>query len=289
MYYSPLRYPGGKGKLSTFMKSVILENDLLDGTYVEPYAGGAGTALALLFEEFVRSIVINDLDRSIYAFWYSVLYSTDELCALINDTEVTVEAWQKQRELQTNKMTADLLDLGFSTFFLNRTNRSGIINAGIIGGKEQKGDWKMDVRFNKSDLIRRIKKVAYYKSRITLCNLDAVCLINDVIPTLSQRTLIYFDPPYYIKGKELYENFYSHEDHIDLYNSVTNNVNQKWVLTYDNAQEIFEMYNKYRPHKYELNYSAGKKTKGTEMMYFSENFIIPHNLEILIKINTSDD
>lgn len=280
MIYSPLRYPGGKGKLATFMKNAILENDLLDGTYVEPYAGGAGIALALLFEEYVRNIVINDLDRSIYAFWYSVLNYTDELCSLINDAEVTIETWQKQREMQAKKMNIGLLELGFSTFFLNRTNRSGIINAGVIGGIGQKSNWKIDVRFNKVDLIRRIKKIAYYKSRITLYNLDAVHLINNVIPALSNRTLIYFDPPYYIKGKDLYVNFYSHEDHIDLYNTITNNVRQKWILTYDNAEDIFQMYKHYRPHSYELNYSMGKKTKGTEMMYFSDNFIIPHDMTL---------
>lgn len=283
MFYSPLRYPGGKGKLATFMKSAIVDNNLLDGTYVEPYAGGAGTALALLFEEFVRCIVINDLDRSIYAFWYSVLNYTDQLCSLINNTDINVEVWKRQREVQENKQTADILELGFSTFFLNRTNRSGIISAGMIGGKEQSGNWKMDVRFNKADLIRRIKKIAYYKNRITLCNLDALNLINDVIPELPQRTLIYFDPPYYIKGKELYVNFYSHQDHINLFNAITHNVNQKWVLTYDNAQEILNMYKEYRPHSYELNYSAGKKTKGTEIMYFSGNFILPHNLDMNIK------
>lgn len=289
MFYSPLRYPGGKGILATFMKSAILENDLLDGTYVEPYAGGAGTALALLFEEFVHNIIINDLDRSLYAFWYSVLNFTEDLCKLINDTEVTIKEWQRQREVQTNKERAGLLELGYSTFFLNRTNRSGIINAGVIGGKEQKGSWKMDVRFNKTDLIRRIKKVAYYKSRISLYNLDAVELINQVIPTLPQRSLIYFDPPYYIKGKKLYVNFYSDKDHIDLYNAVTKNVPQKWVLTYDNADEILKLYQLYRPQSYKLNYSVGSiKSKGTEMMYFSSNFIIPKNIDILVKIDNNE-
>ena len=139
---SPLRYPGGKAKIADFIKQVVKDNDLLDGVYVEPYAGGAAVALSLLMDEYVSRIIINDKDRSIYAFWHSVLYDTERLCQLIEETPVNMETWMVQRELQSpeNKETVNLLTLGFSTFFMNRTNRSGIIKAGVIGGFDQTGN-----------------------------------------------------------------------------------------------------------------------------------------------------
>ena len=87
-FYSPLRYPGGKGKLTDFFHAIIEENNLSDGYYVEPYAGGASVALSLLFNEYVSKIIINDFDRSIYAFWFSVLNETRKLCELILKTKV---------------------------------------------------------------------------------------------------------------------------------------------------------------------------------------------------------
>ena len=163
-FLSPLRYPGGKAKVADFVQCLIKENALLDGTYVEPYVGGGSVALSLLFNEYVSDIYINDKDISIYAFWYSVLNNTDALCQLIKDTPINVETWFKQKEFQQNKenRNVDLLNLGFSTFFLNRTNRSGILKAGIIGGYDQTGNYKIDARFNKEDLIKRIQRIADY-------------------------------------------------------------------------------------------------------------------------------
>jgi DNA adenine methylase len=275
MFYSPLRYPGGKGKLASFMKEVIVDNNILDGIYVEPYAGGAGIALALLFEEYVSRIVINDIDRSIYAFWFSVINHPNEFCKLVYDTPVTVQEWERQKDIQLHKEEANILLLGFSTFYLNRTNRSGIINGGIIGGKKQDGTWTLDVRFNKNELIRRINKIAYYKNRIEVHNLDTLELIQDVISGLPNETLIYFDPPYFNKGQQLYINYYNINDHQNLYTKITGELNHKWILTYDNVQEINELYKDYRPIEYSLNYSAGFKTKATEVMFFNNNVVIP--------------
>lgn len=136
-----------------YLKRLMEVYDLQGGTYIEPYAGGASVALSLLYEGYARHIKINDKDRSIFAFWHAVLNDTEELCRRIQDTPVTMETWQAQREVQRQKETADLLILGFSTFFLNRTNRSGILSGGVIGGKEQTGNYLMDARYNNHDLI----------------------------------------------------------------------------------------------------------------------------------------
>jgi DNA adenine methylase len=249
-------------------------NDLMGGTYIEPYAGGASVALSLLFGKYAGKIKINDKDRAIYAFLYSVLNETEELCRMINDVPVTMNTWQTQRELQKHKEEADLLELGFSTFFLNRTNRSGILNGGVIGGKEQQGTWKIDARFNKKDLIERIEHVAGYADLIELTNMDAVALIKRYKRTPAAKTFCYLDPPYYVKGQDLYLNYYRDEDHQDIAKAIKKFKGQ-WIISYDAVDFISELYKDYRQKEYYLSYSAGDPARGKEIMVYSNGLIIP--------------
>ena len=273
-YPSPLRYPGGKKKLIGFVKDVIECNDLLGGTYIEPFAGGASVALSLLFTEYVNNIIINDIDRSIYAFWYSAINNTEDLCRLIRDTTVSVDEWDRQRAVQEHKIDCDTLELGFSTFFLNRTNRSGIVKGGIIGGREQTGKWKIDCRYNRTDLIKRIEKVALYANRIELHNQDAIDFINSIRPVLDANVLIYFDPPYYNPGAALYANFYTPDDHREL-SEFIKRLECKWMLTYDYTPDIIELYRDSDRRLLTLSYTAAQKIRGSEMIAFSDNFVIP--------------
>lgn len=273
-FYSPLRYPGGKRKLANFIKDAIVQNGILGGTYIEPFAGGASVALHLLFNNYVEKVIINDIDRSIYSFWYCVLNDTKELCDRINDIDITVEEWEKQRVIQLNKENVALIDLAFSTFFLNRTNRSGIIKGGIIGGKEQLGNWKIDARFNKANLIQRIEKIALSKDKISVHCLDSMDLINSLSLEIDERTLIYFDPPYYNQGSTLYVNHFTHEDHVKLSDYIKK-LECKWILTYDETPEILDMYDGLEMKVLTLSYTASNKTRGREMLAFSEKFIIP--------------
>ena len=172
---SPLRYPGGKSCLYGLMASILHLNNMNRRDYAEPYAGGCGLALALLYGGHVADIHINDIDPSIWAFWHCVLERSDDLVAKIIGTPVTVDEWLKQREIHRKQDITDNLELGFSTFFLNRTNRSGIIKgAGVIGGLNQSGNYKIDCRYNVDELIRRIRRIKKYKDRIHLTNLDAL-------------------------------------------------------------------------------------------------------------------
>lgn len=279
-FYSPLRYPGGKGKVADYFKQIFKENFLYDGVYVEPYAGGASVALSLLFNEYASKIIINDIDRSIFSFWHSVLNCTDELCKLILDTPVTVDNWETQRLVQKDKQQQSLLKVGFSSFYLNRTNRSGILNAGIIGGRQQTGEWKIDARYNKKELISRIERIAQYKDKIELHNSDAVELVKSLRKSLQQKSLFYFDPPYYVKGKDLYLNYYQDNDHQNIADEISKVSNQKWIITYDDVSQIRNLYSKYRNKTFKLSYSAGSSNKeGKEIMIFSDNiYIAEHSL-----------
>jgi len=273
-FVSPLRYPGGKLKVVDYVKQLMEVNDLIGGTYIEPYAGGASVALSLLFSKYAGKIKINDKDRAIYAFWYAVLNETEALCRMINDVPVTMNTWQTQHELQKHKEEADFLELGFSTFFLNRTNRSGILNGGVIGGKEQQGTWKIDARFNKKDLIERIEHVAGYADLIELTNMDAVALIKRYKRTPAAKTFCYLDPPYYVKGQDLYLNYYRDEDHQDIAKAIKKFKGQ-WIISYDAVDFISELYKDYRQKEYYLSYSAGDPARGKEIMVYSNGLIIP--------------
>jgi len=275
MYASPLRYPGGKGKLAPFIMLSIERNGLLDGEYVEPYAGGAAIAFSLLFREYVTDVHINDINVLIHAFWHSVLHDTEGLCRLIHDAPVNMETWQEQREIRNSPRSHSPLELGFSTFFLNRTTRSGILDGGVIGGKNQDGFWKLDARFNKQDLTSRIKKIARYSDCIHLYNLDAAKFIRKILPRLPKKTLVYLDPPYYAKGKDLYENHYKPQDHVAIAKIVSTQIKHKWIVSYDNVPAIEELYLGHRRITYNLSYSAAARYSGAEIMIFSDDLVIP--------------
>lgn len=252
-------------------KRIIEDNDLLDGIYVEPFVGGGSVALSLLLNDYVSSIVINDKDRSIFAFWHSVLNNSEQLCRMIADTPVDMDIWRQQKNVQAHKDDAGLLELGFSTFFLNRTNRSGIIKAGVIGGNDQTGNYLIDARFNKTDLIARIERIADYADRIDLHNEDAVALLNGIKDTMPDSTLYYLDPPYYEKGPGLYMNYFKDDNHREIAATVSSITYGKWIVTYDNHPFISSLYSRYRQMEFSLSYSTTNGKKGEEIMIYSDN------------------
>ena len=274
-YHSPLRYPGGKGKLAPYFQLLMKYNLLSGGHYVEPYAGGSSVALSLLFDEFASEIHINDYDYRVFCFWFCCLNLNEQLVDLIRETPVTMDVWYKQREIRRSPDKYKMIEIGFSTFFLNRTNRSGILKAGVIGGNDQSGEWKIDARFNKENLIRRIERIGRFADSINLYNLDAVELTNKLKRKLPAKTLFYFDPPYYNKGKDLYINFYEHKDHVDIAKAVSKINKQHWVVSYDNESNIRCLYEDYLQHTYDLNYHAGKASVGSEVIMFSNGLIVP--------------
>jgi len=264
---SPLRYPGGKDKTYYYIKHLVQTNNI--STYIEPFAGGAAVALRLLINHDVKKIIINDYDRGIYALWNTITNQPELLIQRIQDTPIDMEQWYIQREIQKQKDNIDELSLAFSTLFLNRTNRSGIIKAGVNGGKNQNSTYKLDCRFNKETIIKRIRLIASFSDQIKVCNYDAKDFIEAEIKK-TRNSLTFFDPPYYDKGPDLYTNFYSHEDHVELAKIIKSKMrNRYWILTYDIASQIEELYRNQVHTKYYLNYSIATPTKGQEFMFFS--------------------
>ena len=272
--YSPLRYPGGKSKLSGLTAQILADNKLSNGHYVEPYAGGAGLALSLLFNEHVSDIHINDLDISIWSFWHCVLKKNKELNELIQLTPVNMDEWYKQKEIQANPKKYSVLEIGFATFFLNRTNRSGIINAGVIGGRSQNGNYKIDCRYNIEDLVERIQKIRKYKTRIHLSRLDALKFMQKKQKELPKRTLFYIDPPYFNQGSSLYKSFYGPDDH-KFVSEIITKFKKPWIITYDNVPQISFLYKNFRQFTFNINYSVNSKRVGTELLITSKGLKVP--------------
>jgi len=284
--HSPLRYPGGKSCLSDFISKLAIQNNLNGGVYCELYAGGAGAALTMLFDGTFRHIHINDADYSIYAVWYAILNHSTEFIELVKSTPITIQEWHNQKAIYLQGRAAGIIELGFSTFFLNRTNRSGIIyKAGPIGGQDQTGNYKIDVRFNRVELIRRIEKIADNAENITLTNQDAVGIIKNLqeYHPNTEELFLYLDPPYYNKGKMLYLNNYNHFNHQTLANAVAElDENITWLISYDNVAPIKAMYKDFRMSAFDLNYTLQSKKFGSELLVFSPEM----NLVDEIKVNS---
>lgn len=281
MFYSPLRYPGGKGKLSPLIELLIDIHGHRGGTYIEPFAGGAGVAIELLEKGVVSEIVINDLDKGIYSFWRAILEETDRFLEQVSVVPLTIEEWKRQREIYFNHNKKYSFELGFATFYLNRTNRSGIIKGGVIGGIEQSGEWKIDARFNRKTLIDRIKKIAKNKSKIHVYNKDIKPFLEKFVPKYEGNTFIYFDPPYFNKGKQLYLNFLDYNDHIRIGKLISDTVNSDWIITYDDEPEIEKIYKNYCVRRIGLNYSVAEKKKANELVIFKSCKSLPDDIELL--------
>lgn len=276
--HSPLRYPGGKNCIFPFVSSLIAENGLTGCKYIEPYAGGAGLALRLLFEEFAESIVINDLDPLVYAFWSTCVKQPDKLIEWVEATPVTVSTWQQCKETIRNRNQAPAFNLAVSFFFLNRTNVSGVLNGGIIGGVNQSGKYKIDARYNKKELIRKIEKIGRFSNRIEVSQLDGIMLVEKYKKWKSD-TFLYLDPPYYEKGSNLYLNAYKDADHIRLAQYVST-ISTPWLLSYDNHSFIIDLYSAFQKRSYKLQHSTSNKI-GDEVLIFPDSVSFKKSLEIL--------
>lgn len=279
--YTPLRYPGGKARFAPLIAEVITSNKLTGGHYLEPYAGGAGVALALLLDDVVEHVHINDADPAVAVFWRVATQQTAELSAMVANEPVTMEAWHHWRDVMLGVVGGSDLERGFATLFMNRTNRSGILKGGVIGGKAQAGTYRLDARFMRDQLCQRLDRIGRRAQAISVYEEDAHQLLQRCHRFLPCKSLIYLDPPYYVKGAGLYRNFYMHEDHARIAGLLrSKRFRRPWVVSYDNADEIREMYAYAASFTYGLHYTAQQRYMGSEVMFFSQLLAAPASVDI---------
>jgi len=271
---TPLRYPGGKQKIASFIAEILQFNNISDINYIEPYAGGSGVAINLLLNKKVKTIHLNDKCIPIYSFWKTLISEPNWLCRKILLSSLNVEEWKKQREIIKNVCKYSLEEVGFATFYLNRCNRSGILNGGIIGGLNQDGNWKMDARFNKKSLINRIEAIANVSDSIKVTKYDAENLIVRLANS-NNINFIYYDPPYLSKGEKLYLNHYTREDHKRISKLIQKTKGKYWIVSYDNNEYITDLYKRRKKFVYDLQYNASKVYLGQELFIFSDNLKMP--------------
>lgn len=273
--YTPLRYPGGKAKLGPFLAAVFTANKLVDGAYAEPYAGGAGAGMHLLFRGYATRFFLNDIDHGVVSFWRAVLNHTERFARRIETVPLTVREWDRQKRTYDAGHRAGF-EFGFAFFYLNRTNRSGIMNGGIIGGRRQDGPWGIDARFNREDLAARVRAIAKFRRAISVTRMDALEFLES-LEAPSKRILTYLDPPYFGKGKELYPNYYSRADHVAIAARL-HDLGLPWLLTYDDCPEIRKLYRRSRLYESEVTYSARQASRGREIVVLGPHLRLPKEL-----------
>lgn len=275
---SPLRYPGGKYKICSLIELLLSKAGDDCCVYAEPFAGGAGIALNLLLRNVVSEIVINDCDSAVYSFWRAVVCDTDEFLDMLYRTPVTIREWQRQKEVYLAARRYSV-DYGFATFFLNRTNRSGILSSGPIGGVAQ-NDWTLDARYNKDNLADKIATIGRLRRRIHVFNRDVLTLISSQLKRYGERVFTYFDPPYYCKGKELYQNYFDDKKHKALCAKIKAEVRCPWIVSYDDVPQIRGIYQGFPMRSFSLNYSLANNGSGREIMFFGRKALVPTQSEI---------
>jgi DNA adenine methylase len=210
----------------------------------------------------------------VYAFWKTILGDAEGFCRRIVRASLTVKEWRKQQAIFRDQQNQDIADVGFSLFFLNRVNRSGILSGGLIGGLAQRGDWLMDARFPRLELVRRVEAIAVKKDSIRLRNLDAERFIRTYVSKLPPSALVYCDPPYFEKADRLYLNHYLPDDHVRIAETIQR-MRLPWVVSYDAAPAILECYKRRRQIQYGLQYNASKAYLGNEVFVFCDELRLP--------------
>lgn len=267
--YTPIRYPGGKTKIYPLVKKIIDDNGFRSYAYAEAFAGGAGLAMKLLLKGDVPSVIINDLDRAVYCMWDAIVNRSEDLCTFVSDVEVTVDEWKRHRETYRNQKDVDDFELGCAAFFLNRTNVSGILDGGVIGGMEQFGNFKIDARFSKPGLLAKIRAIGKRRDDIRIFNLDAETFIVDVL-TREESLFAYFDPPYVKKGPGLYRNSFDEDKHRSLAKAIQK-CKFPWIATYDDDELIEKLYGKNVRETFGIGYSAYRASRGKEKLILPPN------------------
>jgi len=270
---SPFRYPGGKGFLTSYLDDQIRQRfGHKKPSYAEPFCGGAGSALNLLVDGSVSHLHLNDADYRIFSAWKAMLDETDRFLENLRVVKPDLTTWEESLQKLHEKPTSQYsFDVGFATFFINRTSRSGVVlGSGPIGGYNQEGNWKIDARFNKAGLSERIRRIGNLSDSISLSCLDGLEFCRQLEKEKClDTTFLFVDPPYVHAGGRLYHDGMNLAKHDALAEWLLSGIAPHCLLTYDDHRVVRENFTTMQEHRIQVRYSLGKRRLEKELMYMT--------------------
>lgn len=264
---SPLRYPGSKARFYNQFRDFFCQLNLSGRRIVEPYAGSASISLSLLADGLVTSALLIERDPLIFSFWKSVFLHTDDLIESIKKVPVTMDSWSEMRKslYVTEPDDFKTVELGLAGLFLNRTNFSGVLHAGPIGGISQSSKYTVDCRFNKDEIISRIKVISKNREKVSVVYGDAIEFLKDEKKDKKEETIYYIDPPYFKEGKKLYRHYYDIAEHTALARALAES-SFDWILSYDAHHVIEHLYADFSRIDKILRYSSKTPKQALEFL-----------------------
>jgi DNA adenine methylase len=280
------RYPGGKKRFKNFIipyiRKFLVNNDY---EYVEPFFGGGSVGIFVLNN--INKICINDKDESLCCLWNSIIHKPNELIDLINEFNPKKEDFFdiKKILIENKDCGIDNLEIGFKKLIIHQISYSGLGTkaGGPIGGKSQKSKYSVDCRWNPVNLKKEIKKISKLFNRVDIRN--GKCTNFDFEKILSNKTksFFYLDPPYFIKGRELYEESFNGQDHVRLMKNLRQNENP-WLLSYDNCSYVRDLYDWAIIQEIDINYTINTIREKKELLICSplyKNMFEKRNIKTL--------
>ena len=272
---TPLRYPGGKTWLLDYVKAFARFHKLSSTTIVEPYGGSASISVGLIRSQLVTDATVCERDPLIVAFWNVAIHRNEELIEYLSSLEINMETWYGLRrylDLEKTNLQNELEAAGAFLFF-NRTNYSGIIKGGPLGGKKQLSKYKLNCRFNKGRIADKIRSLKALEDKLKIIQIDGLEYMKNHALQSPDNVFFYVDPPYYGAGKDLYRFYFTDFDHQQLSAFLTG-TEIPWLLSYDDAEFIRNLYQKKSNLPVYTDYQSGHLRRGVKELLIS-NYVIP--------------
>lgn len=239
---SPYRYPGGKSKVIDYLYWHLESKKT--GVLISPFTGGGSFELAMLEAGVVDKIHMNDLDPGVFSFWWVLKHMPFELINRIEEKLPTHEEYfQAQQLIKNDYKHADLIEAAWASFLVNRLAYSGVFKANPLGGKFGTSNDLLQ-RWNPHDLVKRINKIHSMADQIKVTQLPAIELIEESY--WNENATLFIDPPYVVKGKDLYHCYFTEDDHIEL-SQILDSLHMGFpgadvVVTYDYCELLNTLY-----------------------------------------------
>jgi DNA adenine methylase len=268
MIISPLRYAGSKRKLFNYLERVLTHNKFLPQVLVEPFVGGGNIFLNFLSHHEGSTAVIADKDELVYSFWKTLFSDPKYLVNFIRKAKVNLKTFDYYRYISSHSTGFSRRQLAETCLFLNRTSFSGILNdsAGPIGGREQKSIYKINCRFGRKNLIKKIKNISAFKNRVVILPYsweETLKYVATKIEYKNASLLFYLDPPFYKKADQLYRYHFDDITHKNLRDRLVK-LEYPWILSYDRVKEIQNLYSAFTRINISMPYSINSPAKRLE-------------------------